>query len=111
VSADPRLTAAREYLGHARGVKIADLPEAAVVRLAAELRRQLGQVLAMVDEAAEVLGQALADAADYREVRATQPCPSCEASACDLCPDHEADFDLADSFLALAEEFGIEVKR
>ena len=50
MSADPRLTAAREYLRHARKITFADLPEAAVLRMAAELRRQLGQVLDYVTE-------------------------------------------------------------
>lgn len=45
MTADQRVTNAREYLGYARQVKVADLPHSAVVRLAAELRRQLGQVL------------------------------------------------------------------
>ena len=43
--ASGRLTAASEYLGYARALKVADLPYPALVRLAAELRRQLGQVL------------------------------------------------------------------
>lgn len=45
MSADQRVINAREYLGYARAVKVADLPYPALVRLAAELRRQLGQVL------------------------------------------------------------------
>jgi len=111
MTVDQRLTAAREYLGYARQVKVADLPELALQRMAAELRRQLGQVLALLGEASEVLASALADAADYREQRATKPCATCEATASDICPDHEADFDLSDSYLALAAELGIEVQR
>jgi hypothetical protein len=50
VSADQRLTAAREYLGYARTVTVADLPPSPLMRLAAELRRQLGCVLDVVAE-------------------------------------------------------------
>jgi hypothetical protein len=50
MSADQRVTAAREYLGYARQIKFADLPEPAVIRMAVELRRQLGQVLDYVGE-------------------------------------------------------------
>jgi hypothetical protein len=50
VTADQRVTNAREYLGYARALKVADLPYPALVRLAAELRRQLGQVLDVVTE-------------------------------------------------------------
>jgi hypothetical protein len=52
VTADQRVTNAREYLGHARQVKVADLPHSAVVRMAAELRRHLGQVLDVISQEA-----------------------------------------------------------
>jgi hypothetical protein len=52
VTADQRVTSAREYLGHARNIKVGDLPRSAVMRLAAELRRQLGQVLDVIGELA-----------------------------------------------------------
>ena len=50
MSADQRVTAAREYLGYARKVTLADLPHSVLLRMAAELRRQLGQVLDYVTE-------------------------------------------------------------
>jgi hypothetical protein len=50
VNAAQRLASAREYLGYARGVKVADLPYPALTRLAAELRRQLGQVLDVIGD-------------------------------------------------------------
>ena len=50
MSADQRVTAAREYIGYARAVKVADLPYPALMRMAAELRRQLGQVLDVIGE-------------------------------------------------------------
>jgi hypothetical protein len=65
VIADQRLQAAREYLGYARGVKVADLPHAALMRMAAELRRQLGQVLDVVTE-----GEADPDAGRLAAIRA-----------------------------------------
>jgi hypothetical protein len=53
VTADPRLTAAREFLAGARRRKIGELPPSVLARLAAELRRQLGQVLDVIDEGAQ----------------------------------------------------------
>ena len=50
MTADQRVTNAREYLGYARQCRVADLPHSAVMRMAAELRRQLGQVLDVVTE-------------------------------------------------------------
>jgi hypothetical protein len=66
VTADQRLINAAEYLGYAREVKVAELPHSAVVRLAAELRRQLGQVL---DAARELtfVAEAAEDEEDARE--------------------------------------------
>jgi hypothetical protein len=45
VTADQRVVNAREYLGYAREVKVDELSLGALRRMAAELRRQLGQVL------------------------------------------------------------------
>jgi hypothetical protein len=114
---DPRLTAAREYLSYARGLKVADLPRDALTRLAAELRRQLGQVLGYLGEVVvldsdrlDVVRQALADA-----IRRNDPAVHCEA--CDalpgdeLCPDDAAGFAAATSYLRLADELGLEVDR
>jgi hypothetical protein len=50
MNAVQRLAAAREYLGYARAVKVGDLPYPALVRFAAELRRQLGQVLDVIGD-------------------------------------------------------------
>lgn len=47
---DQRIVYAREYLGYARGIKVSELPHSALIRMAAELRRQLGQVLDYVSE-------------------------------------------------------------
>ena len=48
MTADQRVTDAREYIGYARALKVGDLPYPALMRLAAELRRQLGQVLDVI---------------------------------------------------------------
>jgi hypothetical protein len=53
MSADPRVTAARAYLAEAKARKFADKPNSVLVREAAELRHQLGQVLKAIDAAAE----------------------------------------------------------
>ena len=54
---DPRLTAAREFLDGARGRKVGQLPASVLLREDAELRRQLGQVLDVIE--ADGIGQAL----------------------------------------------------
>jgi hypothetical protein len=63
MTTDQRLANAREYLGYARQVKVADLPHSALMRMAAELRRQLGQVLDVVTE-----GEAVTEPAVDEEV-------------------------------------------
>jgi hypothetical protein len=60
----------------------------------------------------KVLGQALADAADYREARGGDSyCAECEASPAGLCDLHAADMDQAGAYLELARDLGIEVDR
>jgi Ser/Thr protein kinase RdoA (MazF antagonist) len=57
VTADPRVTAAREFLQHARtGPKPTALPRIVLDREDAELRRQLGQVLDAIDQAPTLTG-------------------------------------------------------
>jgi hypothetical protein len=60
VSADQRVTMARGYLASVRQHKVSGLPPSVLVRECAELRRQLGQVLDAIDQAAE-----LEDLADF----------------------------------------------
>ena len=48
MTAVQRVAAAREYLEYARKVHVADFPHSPLTRMAAELRRQLGQVLDVV---------------------------------------------------------------
>lgn len=57
----------------------------------------------------EVLGQALADALEYRTP--TGACEDCDVRPEGLCTDHAADLDLTDAYIALARELGIEVPR
>ena len=76
-----------------------------LVREAAELRRQLGQVVDVIGQGTvlsphqhEVLGQPLADAVTYRD-------PAW------FCQDHADDLDKTDAYLALGRSLGIEVDR
>jgi hypothetical protein len=50
VTAVQRVAAAREYLEYARKVHVADFPYSPLTRMAAELRRQLGQVLDVIGD-------------------------------------------------------------
>jgi hypothetical protein len=106
---DQRLVSAREFLTGARRRKVAELPPSLLMREDAELRRQLGQVLDVVDGAAGALGLALADAIAYREPSGY--CADCETHPAGLCCDHAADLDRTDDYLHLAAELGIEVDR
>jgi hypothetical protein len=56
VTADQRLTVAREYLTDAREYEVNVLPPSALMREAADLRRHLGQVLDVVDETEATAG-------------------------------------------------------
>jgi hypothetical protein len=106
VTADQRLTAAREFLAGARKHKVAELPPSVLIREDAELRRQLGQVLAVLDESVGVLGEALADAIQYRDPGGL--CDACDASVASICDDHADDLNKTDAYLALAAALGIE---
>jgi hypothetical protein len=57
----------------------------------------------------EVLGQALADAVEYRTPGAC--CTACDDHPAGLCEDHAADLDRTDDYLAIARRLGIEVER
>ncbi|HEY2550099.1 MAG TPA: hypothetical protein VGI64_05940 [Streptosporangiaceae bacterium] len=52
---DDRITQARDYLAGCRKRKLAELPPSLLLREAAELRRQLGQVLDVLGEVRTVL--------------------------------------------------------
>ena len=106
MAADQRVTAAREFLEGARKRKVAELPPSVLMREDAELRRQLGQVLNVIAEAAGVLSQVFADAIEYRMPGS---CEECDVRPEGLCNDHAADLDLTDAYIALARELGIEI--
>ena len=107
MTAGDLITLAREFLDGARKHKVTELPPSVLVREDAELRRQLGQVLDVLAEYSEVLGQALADALAWRTPEGW--CPQCDASPAGLCDDHAADLDQTDAYLQLAAELGIEI--
>lgn len=70
---------------------------------------EAGKASALTAEHLVTIGQALADAATYRDPSGA--CPDCEAHPAGLCEDHAADFDKTDAYLQLAKALGIEVER
>jgi hypothetical protein len=64
---------------------------------------------ALSAEQLATLGQALGDAATYRDPAGD--CTDCEAHPAGLCEDHAADLDKTDAYLKLAAALGIEVDR
>src|SRR6516165_9757043 len=105
---DQRVTLAREYLASIRIRPVATLPPLVLVRECAELRRQLGAVLAALDDgmlldrhqAVTVLA-ALGDAAGHIRERAAC-CPDCDASPADLCGGCAGRLSRAEAYDALA---------
>ena len=115
-AARERIDQAREFLDGARRHKVTELPPSVLTRELAEARRQLGQLLDVIAQGAvlddgqrEAIGQALADAIQFRDRGGR--CPRCEASPAGLCDDHAEDLDKTGAYLALARELGIEVPR
>ena len=130
MSADQRVTSARAYLTGIRKHKVADLPFSVLLREAAELRRQLGQVLDAVGQDGEIQGSrtasgtdpggvttivpndlgtvlgALADAATWLERRAGQWCGGCENSPTGCCEQHLDDLDAATRYRSLGRTLG-----
>jgi hypothetical protein len=115
---DERVTRAREFLNGARRRKVGELPPSLLIRECAELRRQLGQVLGVIEEQATAvlitaeLGtvlDGLAVAAEYRRYRASLTCEACTAYPAypdGLCDDHQADLDAAEAYEDLAGRIG-----
>jgi hypothetical protein len=96
VSADQRVALAREYLTGARRRKVDQLPPSVLMRELAETRRQLGQVLDVIDQAATldddqaaIVLSSLEDASEGIRERAAH-CPACRSHPADLC-DEDAD--------------------
>ena len=116
MSAGRRVMSAREFLDGVRKRKVAELPPSLLMRDLAECRRQLGQVLDVIGEQPALstaqlatLGQALADAVEWRQPAGV--CHDCDAEYGGLCYDHAGDEERADAYLALARALGIEVDR
>jgi hypothetical protein len=113
MTADQRVTLAREYLAGARQRDINHLPPSRLMSELAETRRQLGQVLAAVaDQARPLTGAQLATvlgalevAAEYKRDRAAA-CPDCEAHPAELCGTCEYRLATADDYDALAATLG-----
>jgi hypothetical protein len=113
VTADARVTAAREYLDGARRRKVSELPPSLLIRECAELRRALGQVLDVLGEAVTLDGDqaatvldALDFAAEYRRYRASLTCAACNDHPAGLCEDHAIDLDRADEYDRVAGQIG-----
>jgi hypothetical protein len=121
---DLRITAAAEFLNHARKHRPGELSASQLVREDAELRRQLGQVLDVVGDApqnvvrfpgpaspprgsmaydAALALDALAVAAEYRRYRASLPCQACERAPDGVCDDHVTDAERASEYDDLAD--------
>jgi hypothetical protein len=113
VTADQRVTSAREYLDGARRHKVTELPPSLLIRECAELRRLLGQALDVLGQAVTLDGSqaatvldALGFAAEYRRYRASLTCESCAQHPTELCEDHATDLDRADEYDRLAGQIG-----
>jgi hypothetical protein len=115
VTADPRVTAAREFLDAIRPYPVADRPVSVLRREDAELRRMLGRLLAVIDgqapaltaEQLAVLRQALGDGIAHREPGGF--CIDCDAHPAGLCVDHAEDLDRCDAYGLLAKALGVEL--
>jgi len=68
--------------------------------------RELMTVASLDAGQLEVLTSALDDAISYRDPSGF--CTACEDHPASLCDDHAADLDLADSYIALGRELGVE---
>jgi hypothetical protein len=107
-----RVEIARDYLASVRQHEVTHLPPSVLVRECAELRRQLGLVLDLIDglaltpEQRALVLDALADAAGWRELRGTAVCQACAEHPAELCSEHQADLDRVDAYRALAARIG-----
>lgn len=110
---DIRLTAARQVLAELPEAEDNERPYFWIGRLRTALEQLLDVAAptpAGLDAGQrEVLGQALADAIEYRTPYGD--CNDCDTRPESLCNDHAADLDLTDAYLALGRELGIEVPR
>lgn len=112
-AADPRVTAARQAIAEPGPRHDVLLPASVLTRMFYELRRQLGQVLDVIDGQALIaeqfgtLRQALGDAIARREPGGF--CIDCDQHPAGLCFDHAGDLDLCDAYGLLAKALGVEL--
>jgi hypothetical protein len=134
MTADARVSQAREFLAAAARHKVSELPPSVLVRELAEARRVLGQLLTLADDFIDedealrarthveaggdggawitpadmaVLADALADAFEWRQP--AMACADCEHVYGGHCADHAEDAEKAAAYAALAQALGIEV--
>lgn len=112
MTADQRVTSAREFLAGARRRKVTDLPPSLLERECAELRRLLGQMLDVVDEATTLtpadlrtVRDALDVAADTKRDSAAN-CPDCPHTEGGLCTTCDSRLTRADEYDNLAARLG-----
>lgn len=111
---EQRVTIAREYLADIRRTGVEQLPPSRLLIEAAESRRQLAIVLAVIDGQGVTLSgaqlviilTALADAETYVTERAAAWCDACESAPEGACTEHVEDLDQADVYRQLAREIG-----
>ena len=121
IPADERVEIARAYLAAARQHDAEHLPPTRLLGEDAELRRQLGLVLGVIDgqaaaltpEQAALVLSALRDAMDYRTAR-TIGCPECDAAeiageSSAACERHRPDMEQAGRYDALGRLLAGEV--
>lgn len=121
MTADPRVTAARQFIEEARPRHDVLLPASVLTRMFYELRRHAAGLLAVIDAAPEApeaggrvlsradlegIYSALADAAACIEDRAARQCDACDAHHANLCAQHDADLDTVTAYRALAARLG-----
>lgn len=116
---DQRITLAQEYLASLREQRVESLPPSVLMRECAELRHQLGQVLAVIegqgegspltDEQRTTVLEALNDAARWRDHKGAEECFVCAREPGGLCHRHAADLDRADGYRRVFHELSGEL--
>jgi hypothetical protein len=103
---DQRITLAREYLAGVRQHDVLRMLPSALMREAAESRRQLGIVLDVIGEAMTAADRAtmlaaLVDAARWRDHLGAADCDDCTHAPAGLCGRHDEDLAAADGYRRL----------
>ena len=110
---DERAELARRYLAEISARSVEVLPPSRLMAECAELRRLLGQVLAVLDSAPVLTGpqralvlEALDEAAGVRQLRAAAWCDACATAPDGACDYHVEDLDTAEDYQRVAREIG-----